>query len=166
MTLKKTCWYTCIHPCRIGALIASRGAIDLDRFNRFGYFMGAAFQIQDDILNLEADEAKYGKEIDGDIWEGKRTLMLIHLLNSAAPHERERLRGFLATPRPARHPATVRWVHRLMDRYGSIEYAKRSAHELALAAQEEFSVAYGDAPDSRERRFIEEIVLYMVERDL
>jgi geranylgeranyl diphosphate synthase type II len=56
MTLKKTCWYTCIHPCRIGALIASRGAIDLDRFNRFGYFMGAAFQIQDDLLNLLGEE--------------------------------------------------------------------------------------------------------------
>jgi geranylgeranyl diphosphate synthase type II len=166
MTLKKTCWYTCIHPCRIGALIASRGAIDLDRFNRFGYFMGAAFQIQDDILNLVADEEKYGKEIDGDIWEGKRTLMLIHLLNNAAPHERERLQSFLATPRPARSPGTVRWAHRLMDRYGSIDYAKTSAHELALAALGEFRVAYADATDSRERRFIEEIVLYMVERDL
>lgn len=166
MTLKKTCWYTCIHPCRIGALIASRGAIDLDRFNRFGYFMGAAFQIQDDILNLEADEKKYGKEIDGDIWEGKRTMMLIHLLNNAAPHERERLRDFLATPRTSRSQATVRWVHRQMNRYGSIEYAKKAARDLGLAALEEFRIAYADAIDSREKRFIEEIVLYMIERDL
>lgn len=166
MTLKKTCWYTCIHPCRIGALIASRGAIDLDRFNRFGYFMGAAFQIQDDILNLVADEAKYGKEIDGDIWEGKRTLMLIHLLNGAAPHERERLRVFLSRPRIERSVVEVAWVRRLMDKYGSIEYAKESAHDLALAALEEFAVAYADAIDSREKRFIEEIVLYMAERDL
>ncbi len=166
MTLKKTCWYTCIHPCRIGALIASRGAIDLDRFNRFGYFMGAAFQIQDDILNLVADEAKYGKEIDGDIWEGKRTLMLIHLLNSAAPHERERLHTFLSRPRSQRALPDVRWVHRLMKKYASIEYAAASAHELALAALEEFAVAYRDATDSRETRFIKEIVLYMVERDL
>jgi geranylgeranyl diphosphate synthase, type II len=166
MTLKKTCWYTCIHPCRIGALIASRGAIDLDRFNRFGYFMGAAFQIQDDLLNLLADEAKYGKEINGDIWEGKRTLILIHLLNSAAPHEREKLRIFLSRPRLDRSAADVEWVHTLMDKYGSIEYAKVSAHHLALAALEEFSDAYSDAIESRERQFIEEIVLYMIERDL
>lgn len=166
MTLKKTCWYTCIHPCRIGALIASRGAIDLDRFNRFGYFMGAAFQIQDDILNLVADEGRYGKEIDGDIWEGKRTLMLIHVLNHAASHERERLQTFLSRPRTERAPTDVGWVHGLMDRYGSIEYAKGSAHDLAQAALKEFAVAYSDAPDCREKRFIEEIVLYMVERDL
>ena len=166
MTLKKTCWYTSIHPCRIGALIASRGAIDLDRFNRFGYFMGAAFQIQDDILNLVGEEAKYGKEIDGDIWEGKRTLMLIHLLNSAAPHERERLRVFLSRPRIERSAGDVAWVHGLMDKYGCIEYAKESAHALALAALEEFPIAYADAIDSREKRFIEGIVLYMAERDL
>jgi geranylgeranyl diphosphate synthase type II len=82
MTLKKTCWYTCIHPCRIGALIGTGGDINLERFDRFGYYMGAAFQIQDDILNLVGDRKKYGKEIGGDIWEGKRTMMLIHVINS------------------------------------------------------------------------------------
>ena len=165
MTLKKTCWYTCIHPCRIGALIASRGAIDLDRFNRFGYYMGAAFQIQDDILNLVADGSRYGKEIDGDIWEGKRTLMLIHLLSEAAPDERGRLLRFLDAPRATRSAGDVRWVRRLMDRHGSIEYARTSAHQLAVGALEEFPVAFGDAPAGVERSFLEAIVLYMIERD-
>ena len=165
MTLKKTCWYTCIHPCRIGALIGSRGAIDLDRFNRFGYFMGAAFQIQDDILNLIGEERKYGKEIDGDIWEGKRTLMLIHVYGSATPLERDRIESFLARPRAERNAKDVQWVHATMDKYDSIGYATARAHELALAALDEFRVAYADAPDTREKRFIEEIVLYMVERD-
>ena len=53
------------------------GNIDADNFNRLGYFMGTAFQIQDDVLNLIAEEKKYGKEIGGDIIEGKRTLILI-----------------------------------------------------------------------------------------
>ena len=43
LVLKKTCWYTCIHPCRIGALIGTAGAIDADRFNLFGFLLGAAF---------------------------------------------------------------------------------------------------------------------------
>ena len=166
MTLKKTCWYTCIHPCRIGAIVASRGAIDADRFNRFGYFMGAAFQIQDDILNLVAAEEKYGKEINGDIYEGKRTLMLIHLLSEASPLERERLRKFLATPRSEHLPRDVAWVRKRMDFYGSIDHAKKSAHDLSLAALKEFRLAYRDAPPSREKRIIKEIILYMVERDL
>src|SRR6516164_7038845 len=43
LVLKKTCWYTCIHPCRIGALIGTAGAIDADRFNLFGFLLGASF---------------------------------------------------------------------------------------------------------------------------
>jgi len=80
MVLKKTCWLATIHPTRMGALIGSGGAMDLDRCIRFGFFLGAAFQIQDDLLNLEGDATAYGKELAGDIREGKRTLMLIRLI--------------------------------------------------------------------------------------
>jgi geranylgeranyl diphosphate synthase type II len=166
MTLKKTCWYTCIHPCRIGALVGSGGAADLDRFNRFGYFMGAAFQIQDDLLNLTGDEAKYGKEIGGDIWEGKRTLVLIHTLNRCNAREKKRLRRFLAAPRTERSPTDVLWVYELMGKYRSMQYAQASARQLAGAALKEFVAAYGDLPDSEDKRFIANIVLYMIERDL
>src|SRR5262249_9860971 len=60
MVLKKTCWYTTIYPSRVGALIATRSSRNLDRFLRFGFFLGAAFQIQDDLLNLEGDGVRYG----------------------------------------------------------------------------------------------------------
>src|SRR6185503_6305202 len=63
MTLKKTCWYTTIYPSRIGALIGTRDGMDLDRFVRFGFFLGAAFQIQDDLLNLLGEHEHYGKEL-------------------------------------------------------------------------------------------------------
>lgn len=166
MTLKKTCWYTCIHPCRIGAIIAQGDSRELDRFNRFGYFMGAAFQIQDDVLNLAARQERYGKEINGDIWEGKRTLMLIHLAGTCSPSERRRLHVFLSHPRKMRREADVRWVRKLMDHYGSIEHAVSRARDLAHGALHEFEQAYADAPDSADRRFIRQIVSYMIERDL
>ena len=63
MVLKKTCWLATIYPSRVGAIIGTRGNVDGERFVRFGFFLGAAFQIQDDLLNLFAD-AKYGKERD------------------------------------------------------------------------------------------------------
>lgn len=166
MNLKKTCWYTCIHPCRIGAMIGTGGTIDPSGFDRFGYYMGAAFQIQDDILNLIGERSKYGKEIGGDIWEGKRTLILIHLLNACNAQELERVRRFLSQPRQERTSRQVRAVYRLLDRYGSIDFARSAARQLAGAALREFFVAYRDAPESDDKRFIEGIVLYMVERDL
>ena len=63
MILKKTCWYTCIHPIRIGALIGTHGKVNPGTFNRLGYFMGVAFQIQDDILNLVAEEKNMEKKL-------------------------------------------------------------------------------------------------------
>jgi geranylgeranyl diphosphate synthase, type II len=164
MILKKTCWYTCIHPCRIGALVATAGAIDVERFNRFGYYMGAAFQIQDDILNLVADGLRYGKEIDGDIWEGKRTLMLIHAYNHANTREQRKLQRFLAAPRARRKAADVAWVHETMERHGSIAHAQTCARHLAGAALREYGLLYGELPDSDDKRFVESVVLYMIER--
>src|SRR5215831_11822939 len=102
MVLKKTCWYSFIHPCRIGALIATKDGVDLDRFNRFGYYLGAAFQIQDDLLNLVGDERRYGKEIGGDLLEGKRTLMLMHLLRQLQRRDVARVTEYLGRPRAGR----------------------------------------------------------------
>jgi geranylgeranyl diphosphate synthase type II len=166
MILKKTCWYTCIQPCRIGALIGSGGLLNPDRFNRFGYYMGAAFQIQDDVLNLIGEHEKYGKEIGGDIWEGKRTLMLVHLLNSCNEGEKERIKAFLSIPRNDRHQKDVEWVYRMMIKYKSIEFAQSSARQLAGAALREFYVAYGDRPDTKDKQFIRDLILYMIERDI
>ena len=55
LVLKKTAWYSFIHPMRIGALVAEPDDQNLDRFDRFGFLLGLAFQITDDVLNLVGD---------------------------------------------------------------------------------------------------------------
>jgi geranylgeranyl diphosphate synthase type II len=66
-----------------------------------GRHLGAAFQITDDLLNLRADPEDYGKEIGGDLWEGKRTLMLLHALRNAAPDDRDHAIEILGKRRPS-----------------------------------------------------------------
>jgi len=163
MVLKKTCWLATIYPIRIGALIGSRGAVDLEPFVRFGFFLGAAFQIQDDLLNLVADAA-YGKERDGDLWEGKRTLMLIHALRQATPDERARLEAIMQSERDHRSCEDVAWIRSLIDRYQSCEYARQIAQGLAGAAAHEFSLLGGGLPDSRDKRFLEHMPTWVIER--
>ena len=165
MILKKTCWYTCMHPIRIGAIIGSGGKIKPDTFNRLGYFMGTAFQIQDDILNLVAEEKKYGKEIGGDIIEGKRTLMLIHLLQKCNSDELSVIKEFLSMPIRERSNETATWMLGLMHKYGSIPHSKNTARYMAGAALKEFYTIFSRLPDSRDKSFIESIILYMINRD-
>jgi geranylgeranyl diphosphate synthase type II len=162
MILKKTCWYSFIHPARLGALIA--GENDLDRFNGFGYLTGAAFQIQDDILNLVGQQAQYGKEIGGDLWEGKRTLMLADAFQRVSAAERSRLEEIFSKPRSRRLQREVDWISSLLHATGSIDRAASAARELSAAARQAFETAYASAPESEHKDFVRWLVNYAIER--
>ena len=97
----KTSWYSFITPLQVGAIAAGAGPEWLAPLESLGRHLGAAFQITDDLLNLRADPEEYGKEIGGDLWEGKRTLMLLHTLRCAEPGDRDRALQLLARRRPS-----------------------------------------------------------------
>jgi geranylgeranyl diphosphate synthase type II len=165
MVLKKTCWYSFIHPCRMGALIARGTSLDVRRFDRFGYLLGAAFQIQDDGLNLTGAREKYGKEIGGDIAEGKRTLMLIHLMRRVTVAERGQIREILGKDRQRRTPDEIDWILALMRQHGSVDFARAAGRDLARAAGREFDTAFGDAPDGRAKAFLRAVVAHTIARE-
>jgi len=163
MVMKKTCWLGMIHPCRVGVLIATGGKVHFKALVRFGFLFGAAFQIADDLLNLAADDC-YGKERDGDIWEGKRTLMLTHVYRVATPSNRLRMKTAFNWPRERRRPEDVRWIREQMDKDGSLDYARTIASALAAAALHEFDRIFCDVPDGRDKAFIRALVPWVVQR--
>lgn len=164
MVFKKTCWLASIFPIRVGALIGTNDSIDLDRFLHFGFYLGATFQIWDDILNLIGNHS-YGKERDGDLWEGKRTLILIDLLQQATPSERLRIQSILQLSRSSKTKAQIGWLRKLVDECGSIDNARRIADDMADAALEEYLMLFDDLPDSNDKRFLEDIVPWVMERE-
>ena len=97
----KTSWYSFITPLQAGAIAAGAAPERLAPLESLGRHLGAAFQITDDLLNLRANPDEYGKEIGGDLWEGKRTLMLLHTLRCAEPDDRDRAVQILAKRRPS-----------------------------------------------------------------
>jgi geranylgeranyl diphosphate synthase type II len=166
MVLLKTCSYSTIFPLRIGALIGSWGGADLGPLTRFGFYLGAAFQIRDDLLNLEGQPERYGKEILGDLYEGKRTLMIIHLLSVADEDERAWLDSFLSAARGKRSPEQVQAMLKMMGDHGSIEFAREFSKGVAAAAREAFDAAFDGLGPSEDLRFIRELIPYMLDRDL
>lgn len=165
LVMQKTCWYTTILPLRVGALIGARGPVELERLVRLGFTMGAAFQIRDDVLNLAGAPDVYGKEPLGDLREGKRTLVLIHLLAAAGPADRRVVERYLGLPRSARTDEATGEVLALMHDYGSIAFADHFGRGITGSAAEAFAEAFGDVPDSPARRFVEQMIDYMVDRD-
>jgi geranylgeranyl diphosphate synthase type II len=161
----KTCWYTTILPLRLGALIGSWGAAELSALLRFGLLLGAAFQITDDVLNVTAAQAGYGKEIAGDLREGKRTLLLIHLLAVARPAVREEVTALLTGQEHDRDDDRVAWLRDQLVEHGSVEFARDFGRGVADAAAAAFPEAFASAPKSQRAEVIRELVDYVVERD-
>jgi geranylgeranyl diphosphate synthase type II len=165
LIMRKTCWYTTLLPLRVGALIGARGNVDLAAMLRFGFFLGAAFQIRDDILNLTGSVDRYGKEPLGDLREGKRTLMVIHLLAAAGPRDRDRVAGYLALRPAERTPDVTATLLAMMQAHGSVAFAEEFARGIARSAAEAFEDAFAGVADSPARRFVRDLVPFMVDRD-
>jgi geranylgeranyl pyrophosphate synthase len=81
--------------CRIGAIGVGATVEAQDNMGSYGLNFGMAFQITDDILDLDGDPVRTGKPIGSDIREGKVTMPTILALELAGPHDRARLESIL-----------------------------------------------------------------------
>ncbi|MGH7499354.1 MAG: polyprenyl synthetase family protein, partial [Gemmatimonadales bacterium] len=158
MVCKKTGWYTCRSPCRLGAIAAGHTRPhELDLIGEVFKHVGIAFQIQDDVLNLVGKEDLYGKEPLGDLLEGKRTLMLIHLMRSVSPRKRAALLAWLVHPRSKRTFEESEEVLRQMELWGSIDHARRVAARHAARAATLFEETLGFLPESEDKAILRQV---------
>lgn len=170
MAYKKTCWYTVVAPLRIGVICGSPAGPfapleeDLTKLVELGFLAGIAFQIHDDLLNLEGDVGLYGKESGGDLWEGKRTIMLLHFLRNAAAAERKRALRILKVPRRKKRADDIRWLFEAMTACGSLKYGRKLAMEYSERALECEERERPFPNDSEDRRFLREMLHYVIDR--
>ncbi len=144
MVRLKTARYTVVSPLKLGALAA--GCVPDERLELAGLDLGVAFQIRDDVLNLDGDFASYGKEIAGDIFEGKRTLMLLHMLERLAPAEKSEVVHILEKPRLQKTTAEVKQILVLMRALGSIDFAQSVASDFETRGLDLLAHALADLP--------------------
>lgn len=132
MVAWKSAYYTVVAPLRLGALLAGREPPEA--YREGGLKLGIGFQIVDDLLNLKEASPAYGKELAGDLWEGKRTLVLLLFLREASPRERARAEALLHTPRRAKDPQEVAWLHQRLLQSQTIREAEQHAEALLREA--------------------------------
>jgi geranylgeranyl diphosphate synthase, type II len=161
MVQDKTCWYTTIHPLRIGALVGSRGRADLDRLVPFGFYLGAVFQIADDRANLVERPSRYGKDAGGDLAEGKRTLPIIDLMAAASDDDRRELLELLGDERPDGRIERIGRMRGLIHRYGSLGRADAFADGVAALAMTSFETTFAEAQPGPDLDLLRELVPYV-----
>jgi geranylgeranyl diphosphate synthase, type II len=139
MVVRKTATYSFVTPVRIAAVAADAAPEVRRALDAFAPHVGIAFQIADDLLNLRDDTDGYGKEALGDLWEGKRTLILLHAMNATADApELARALAILARPRPSPEPRDegLEAVRRALDEQRAAGHVDGPGYAALSAALE------------------------------
>ena len=154
---------------KTGALVAlstesgaiTGGATDdqIGLFGQFGETLGIAFQIVDDILNVTGNVKEYGKEIGGDIREGKKTVLAAHFLDAADATDKKLFVKLLGKNKIT--PTEIRRVTRLYRKYECVAYAKTQAETYLTKAMN----ALNQFPNSNAKQALSNIARFLVERN-
>ncbi|MDR1331894.1 MAG: polyprenyl synthetase family protein [Tannerella sp.] len=73
---------------KAGAIVGGAPHIEATKLYRFGLYLGLAFQLQDDLLDVYGNPRTFGKNIGGDILSNKKTFLLIHALEQASAQQK------------------------------------------------------------------------------
>lgn len=119
--------------CRLGALYGGAAERVVEKLTNYGRWLGIAFQIADDLLDLVGEERTTGKSLGTDVQQQKLTLPLIRMLNKANAATAGRVRQILASPGNHKREALAPYL----DDSGALAYAARCAEEFALRARGE-----------------------------
>lgn len=159
MAIRKTAHYSGAVPLAVGAIVGGADDEIVEALRSYGLDTGLAFQIQDDLLNLVGTDEAKKKDFRSDITEGKRTLVVVHALQNAAPEARERLVEILSSKE--RDPEVLAEAVAIMEETGSIDYARTFAEDLTLNAKARLA---GALPPSQYRDLLVSMADWFVNR--
>jgi len=147
---------------KLAAVLADANEELVEKLGRFAESIGIAFQMQDDILDLVGEEFAEKKGGQGqDITEGKRTLIVIHTLKVAKAEDKKRLVQILnmhTTDQKIRNEAIA-----IMQKYGSIDYAKRYAQKIV---EESWREVERLLPSSKAKEKLNAFAKFLIEREI
>jgi octaprenyl-diphosphate synthase len=125
----------CACCCLLGAHYANSHEGTVRRLESFGRLLGLAFQIADDLLDLEGDEQTVGKSLGADLANKKMTLPLIFLRDQLEHAPQQQLRQMFERGTPADQRRLVDWL----AGEGAFERARRTAFDYVQSAVDQLA---------------------------
>ncbi|OBH63556.1 geranylgeranyl pyrophosphate synthase [Mycobacterium intracellulare] len=142
---------------RFGAMFSGADADQVERLSRLGGIVGTAFQISDDIIDIDSDSHESGKLPGTDVREGVHTLPMLYALREPGP-DAARLRELLVGP--IDDDETVAEALALLRASAGMAKAKRSLQDYAAQAHRELALL----PDGPGRHALQTLVDYTISR--
>ena len=143
--------------CSLGGMVCNVPPAEVTALEKYGYYLGMAFQITDDILDFIADEEILGKPVGGDVRQGVITLPAWYALN-LSPDKAE-LRRLLSSPDLCREEPE-RIIELVVDS-GGIDYAYHVGRHFAVKAKRQLQLL----PDHPVKRKMDEFIDYTIDRN-
>jgi geranylgeranyl diphosphate synthase type I len=131
-----------------GALLATDDETVIGAYRRFGWALGLAFQLNDDVLGIWGQEQKTGKE-PTDVARHKKTLPVLYAFEHAIRADRERLTALYATTDPT--PADVAEIVAILERSGGQAFTRTEARRYRDEALGELEALDVIDPAAREK---------------
>lgn len=129
--------------CRAGALISNAPEPAYEALSGYGYHLGMAFQIADDLLDYTTDSQALGKKVGADLREGKITLPLIHALQVCGAEEKGAMAKIIGNPEFSDREFQA--LIGLLDRCGGIDYSRQQAIKHIDAAKAAILKTFGQS---------------------
>ncbi|MDY6870746.1 MAG: nonaprenyl/(2E,6E)-farnesyl/geranylgeranyl diphosphat synthase [Actinomycetota bacterium] len=142
---------------RFGATFSGADDVQIERLARLGGIVGTAFQISDDIIDIDSDPDESGKVPGTDLREGVHTLPVLYALRESGP-DTDRLRELLA--RPIDNDDDLAEALRLLRRSPGMEQAKATVARYGQRARDELAAL----PDMPGRQALASLVDYTITR--
>ena len=144
---------------QIGGVLGAVSEAQEHALREFGFNLGIAFQVVDDLLDYTADETALGKPVGGDLREGKVTLPIIYLLQRGGADADHLIRTVISN----RAVSKDQWreILRLLHEQCAPDLAYAKALEYANRAKSALDVF----PPSREREALVALADYVLSRD-
>jgi octaprenyl-diphosphate synthase len=146
--------------CQIGAILGRATAKHEHALGEYGFHLGLAFQLKDDVLDYAGDERDWGKKVGQDFSEGKMTLPLIWAFQNSSAADRKKLARLLAKPK--RKAGDFKTALAFILRHGGLDYALAKACSHAARAKSQLQIF----PDSPPKQALLDLADFVVARSV
>lgn len=124
--------------CRTSAILADANDEDKNALTKFGYNLGMAFQMMDDLFDYTLDTAEFGKEVGADLKEGKLTLPVIYALKQANSADREKMIKIIKDDNFS--VEDFKTLVGMLEKYGGTDYTEKMAATYIQLAKDALSI--------------------------